>query len=348
LEAIQDRQAQGSPMTRVWEHDEGLYLAAVRHLGSWHAAMAAAGFTSTPRRRWSRQLVIDALRTWHRSPHRNPRACDHGLGCAAVRYFGSLQAALQAAGLESRRRKWSEQRVLEAIQDGHVKGFPARRPGFGSIPLAAAAQRRFGSWRKALSAAGLDLPQKQTTQWTRELVIAEIRRWHERGLSLTRVWEEYSTLSAAAGRHFGGWHQAIAAAGLEAPRNVRKWTRDRVVKAIRERHQPGTSVSEIWRADKALCAAAVRCFGSWRSALMAAGLQPARKRWTKQLVIQGIRARHNRGLALTGIVFKQDGALARAAVRHFGSWREALLAAGIESVVDRRMTSAGDRKRKNT
>jgi hypothetical protein len=65
---------------------------------------------------------------------------------------------------------------------------------------------------------------------------------------------------------------------------VRKWTRDRVVEAIRERHQPGTSVSEIWRDDGALCGAAVRCFGSWRAALIAAGLQPSRKRWTKQLV----------------------------------------------------------------
>ena len=57
--------------------------------------------------------------------------------------------------------------------------------------------------------------------------------------------------------------------------------------------------------------------GEWRNAVLAAGPEPAGKCWTKQLVIREIRARHNRGLALTSIVFKEDGALAGTALPTF-------------------------------
>ena len=101
-----------------------------------------------------------------------------------------------------------------------------------------------------------------------------------------------------------------------------------------------TEMMKEWVTKRDDCAAACRNFGSWRAALESAGLKSVRQRWTKQLVIQAIRARQQAGLPLTSHVFKQDGALVRAADRHFGSWRQALAAARIEP------TTLADRKGK--
>jgi len=74
---------------------------------------------------------------------------------------------------------------------------------------------------------------------------------------------------------------------------------------------------------------AKRYFGTWREAVRAAGCEPARRRWSKEVVIKEIRERCRRNLPLSSILFKQDGPLAGAATRLFGSWRAALDAAGI-------------------
>jgi hypothetical protein len=125
LAALRDRQAQGLPMTKVWEADQGLYMATVRHLGSWHAAMVELALPWTPPRKWSSEQVLEGLRGWYRLPKIGLRAYDGGLACTARTRFGSLSAALLAAGLEPRRRLWPRQRVLESIQA--ARAGPARQ-----------------------------------------------------------------------------------------------------------------------------------------------------------------------------------------------------------------------------
>lgn len=57
-----------------------------------------------------------------------------------------------------------------------------------------------------------------------------------------------------------------------------------------------------------------------------------RRRWTKELVVQNIRSRHEKGLLLTSsAVFREDCRLGGAALRFFGTWRAAIAAAGIGS-----------------
>ena len=215
LAAIRERSQNRLPMTGVWKYDKRLYEAARRYLGSWHNAIQAAGLKSNPPRKWSRQQVIEGLEEWRRQPYVFLRKGNRSLYCAVTRYFGNLQNALEAAGLESHRREWTEQRVIEAIQDGYVKSLSVTPVGFGNRVLAAAAYRRFGNWRNALVAAGLShqAPKARTT-WTRRLVVVEIRRRHQRGLPMTAVWRDNGALGTAAYRLFGSWHTAMAAAGL--------------------------------------------------------------------------------------------------------------------------------------
>jgi len=63
--------------------------------------------------------------------------------------------------------------------------------------------------------------------------------------------------------------------------------------------------------------------------LAAAGLEPVyRGKWSKGRVITGIQNRYIRGLPLYGVRV-QTSALAHAARRHFKTWPDALVAAGI-------------------
>ena len=206
----------GRSGTSVWTDDVGLGGAAARYFGGWRAALRAAGIR--PRQRiWSRELVLKELRAWHRGPRKAALSSeDKGLFAAVKKFFGTYENALLAAGLELPPRDWSKQQVIEAIQDRHIKGQPlGGREASKDTEIFSAATRRFGSWRKAVQAAGVDVgTRRRRTKWSRERVVAEIRRWHESGSPLTRVSKEYSTLSAAAARHFGTWSKALAAAGI--------------------------------------------------------------------------------------------------------------------------------------
>jgi hypothetical protein len=216
IQEVRNWYRQGTPTASVWTQDCGLGGAAARYLGGWRQAMKAAGIR--PKQRvWSPELVLRELRAWRKGPCKAALSTeDRGLAAAARKYFGSYQNAFIAAGLEPPQRGWSRQQVIEAIQDRHVKGLPLQGSEARLDPeLVSAATDRFGSWRKALLAAGFDAPARRPrTKWSRERVVADIRRWRERGVPLTRAWRDDPALATAAARYFGSRHQALAAAGV--------------------------------------------------------------------------------------------------------------------------------------
>lgn len=83
-----------------------MYRAAVRHFGSFEAALKKSGFDPSniaQRRVWSRKLVISELRDFRRS-HRalsKPLLREHDSGLLRVVriYFRDLPAAAKAAGI---------------------------------------------------------------------------------------------------------------------------------------------------------------------------------------------------------------------------------------------------------
>lgn len=146
---------------------------------------------------------------------------------AATRYFGSWQAAVEFAGLDyeaiRRYKVWTQDRIVEQIQKYHREGkdLAWRHVSLElDPPLAAAAIRpnRFGSWKEALTAAGLDYEEiRRHRAWDPDQILAEIRRLHEEGASL-RVSDaavEHPSLVAAARRHFEGWYEAVITAGVD-------------------------------------------------------------------------------------------------------------------------------------
>jgi hypothetical protein len=233
--------------------------------------------------------------------------------------------------------------VLEALRHTYRS-----EPSFRTLDpaLAGAAYRFYGGLTQALEAAGLPPP---PGRWTKRRIIEEIQERYVRGGSLQFVGFKDKPLGYAAKRHFGSWHAAIAAAGLESraptPVVTRTWSSDAVLEAIRARCAAATSVAPIWKYDTGLYSVAKKHFGSWRNAVTAAGLQPAHRRWTKDLVIQEINARKARGLSLSSGDPERDVRLIAAALRYFGGWGAAKTAAELEEIGQSSRQASNQEKR---
>jgi len=147
------------------------------------------------------------------------------LAYAGRRYCGSWEDAIKAAGLdyESIRRKcfWSRKKIVEQIRRLRARGEPlnvsAAETKHGGLVGAAAVY--FGSWRRAIEAAGLDYTKiKRQKEWSKKEIVVEIKRMRREGLALRTtipVRKKYRTLHAAAVRYFGSWAAAMKAAKLE-------------------------------------------------------------------------------------------------------------------------------------
>jgi len=198
-------------------------------------------------------------------------------------------------------------------------------------------------------------------RWTRKNIVAEIKRLHAENVELNYSSAEtnHLYLVRAAAWHYGTWRRAIEAAGLEyeSLAKYQRWNRKRIVARIRELHAQGYDLN--WRAvsqevDPPLAAAALRAngFESWREAIAAAGLdidEIARyKYWTPERVVREIKAYHKAGQPLSSKAMQEtDQSLFCAARRRFGSWDEALVAAGFEVSAIRLRQPATSKEKEN-
>jgi hypothetical protein len=146
---------------------------------------------------------------------------------AATRYFGSWRLAVEYAGLNyddiRRYKTWDRDRILDRIRELHEKGedLSWRHVSTKVDPqLAAAATKRkhFGSWRSAVSEAGLDYGQiRRYREWDEETIKDKLRELNDQGVDLNaKHMEDYDiTLITAARRRFDSWDKALTAAGLD-------------------------------------------------------------------------------------------------------------------------------------
>ncbi len=229
-------------------------------------------------------------------------------------------------------------RILELELAGeslHSREVQKRQGG-----LDLAARRHFGSWRKALCAAGLDDGKVcRQRQWTDQRIVAAIQRLARQGVPLNSgsVRRVDGGLRCAALKHLGSWEAALRAAGID-PRTVRcrqpRWTAEEVLQAIRRQHQQNLSPQEAVAVRRSVESAAQRLFGSWKAAVRAAGVPnpfAESPRWTKVSVVEAILRRRQQGRSLSpGVVYAQCPLLHGAARRAFGTWDAALEAAGID------------------
>lgn len=214
---------------------------------------------------------------------------DPSLHASACEHFGTWETALQYAGISIRRATiesgLTPDRIIRRLRKMCVDGYDmsASRNIRRDRRLYEAARHHFGSWRKSLIAAGIDVQHVRKPRKPRKLdrqeIIQTLRDRHEAGLTLkcTEVCLENRDLATAAINAFNSWGRALAAAGLgpPLPDEGKIWNREKIIADIQERHRSGKpcNYQSARVDDQALVSAARRYFGNWRTALTAAGIK---------------------------------------------------------------------------
>jgi hypothetical protein len=297
-------------------------------LGSEACAIAGqdSGLPRQPLRRWSRRQVIQAINQRARSGQclKHTWRQDRPLFRAAANHFGNWTKAMLAAGQTPLVREyWTQARVIERLQvfQERCGNIDVRQV---EPRLASAALRLFGSIETARQVAGVEPPPRR---WTRQRVIETIQDRYISRCTTSQVGLGDHRLYLASQRLFGSWELALAAAGLServpVGRRQRKWSQDSVVCELQRWHQSGRPLSDVSKLDQGLYCAAKTHFGMWRAALLAAGLEPACRLWSKQVVIEEIRLRIDQHRSLSSY-HPENRNLAAVAVRQFGSWLKAI------------------------
>lgn len=251
---------------------------------------------------WDKEEIVRALRKLHRGgadlSYNALARKKQSLVSAAAYHFGSYRKAVEKAGVDyaevTRRPRWTKSAIIALIkqakrggEDLHWSAVTARGDELAKAAFASLQPRLFGSWDRALHAAGLDADEvNRYRKWTRETITSELRqrfRDHE-PLNSGAIQREDPGLHAAAVRHFSSYDEALRAAKLdpEKVRERRSWSKDDVIRGLKNTHRAGKPISDsaVRREHPALYGAAVRLFGSFTAARSAAGIQWKRRKAT--------------------------------------------------------------------
>jgi len=251
--------------------------------------------------------------------------------------------------------RWKKQRIVAYIQGLKDRGedLSYNRIASKRAGLLSAANYHFGSWRRAVEAAGIDYARgvRRIPKWTKDKIVGTIRAARDSSvdLSWTNVSKHprYSGMAYAAIRNsrFGSWDEALRAAGIN-PSQVRRyesWSQEKVIRQIRERAAAGKELNSkaMQQEDCKLFNAALKRYEGWDRALAAAGVDPQtvykRRRWSKELIRRDIKEVRARGENLAAPAMRASHpALYSAACKYFGSWVSARRASGVRGNFRRR------------
>jgi hypothetical protein len=246
-------------------------------------------------------------------------------------------------------KRWTKEQIIREIKRLHKSGADLSYTGLARRrqPLLSAAAYHYGSYRRAVERAGIEYEQfLRRPRWTKQAIITLIKQARRRGddLHWSAVTTRNDELSRAAfaslqPRLFGKWVRALHAAGLDADdvSMYRTWDRNTVLFELRERRSNGDNLNsaDVQREEPALHAAIIRHFQSHDRALRAAGINPQdvrrRRQWDRSSVVRALRTFARREGALTDTTLRsRDAALHGAAIRLFGSFSRARIAAGLD------------------
>lgn len=247
---------------------------------------------------WSKDDIVKELKKLHA---KNADLSYNGLArkqqplvSAAAYHFGSYRKAIERAGIDyafvTRRPRWSKPIIIGLIKEARRNGedlnwsaVTKRRDELGKAAFASLQTRLFGSWDRALHAAGLDADDvNRYRKWDREQVIWELkaRQKEHEPLNSGALQRADPSLHAAAVRYFGGYDDALRAAKIdpEKVRERRNWQRADVVRHLKAaaKGKPSLSEAQVRREHPAMHGAAVRIFGSFAAACEAAKVKVGR------------------------------------------------------------------------
>jgi hypothetical protein len=190
----------------------------------------------------------------------------------------------------------------------------------------------FGDWDKALRAAGFDPDKTRMSQfWDRQKIIKKLQNMRDRNLPLYARYmlKNHAALFSSARREFGSWNKVLHAAGItkHVPKKLHNG-RLGTLRSLRDviETRPRTAIPPVLRSQ------AVYYFGSLRNALAALKTdERLLNGWSKQKIITTLLRMERAKESLSSWkAHYETPALESAARNYFGSWRNALQAAGID------------------
>ena len=245
---------------------------------------------------WQKPQILEQLRKLHDAgkdiSYNGLAARKQPLVSAAAYHFGSYRKAVEKAGIDyakiSRRPRWTKPMIIALIKarkrrggELHWSAVTRGRNDLAKAAFASLQERLFGSWDRALHAAGLDANDVNLyRKWNRDTILFELKcRDQDRApLNSGAIQREDPGLHAAAIRYFKSYDAALYAAGLdpEEVRERRSWTESDVIAELR-RMPHDENEQALRRTHPALYSAATRIFGTFADA-RAAARGPKRRR----------------------------------------------------------------------
>jgi len=377
LRELKERGEDISPRALNKNH-YGLYNAVRKLFGSSWDYYEAAGLSplqhTSLRKRgyWTEEKVIEQIKELDQigedlhlsSVKRNHIALER----AAYKLFGSWHSACEAAGFSSgkyrvhfRKGHYTSESVIEQILQMKQKGVNLSGSAIAreNPSLSAAAISRFGTWYKAIEAAGINpsdyRKEMAKGHWKKETIVNEIQTLGGKGvdLSYTRAQEQYPSLVSAAEKRFGSWSNAILNSGLNYDSfrkqlTARYWTKERMVSKLRELYLQGENIRPaiLRKSYPGIYIWGRRLFGSVEGLYRESGIDPDSiglpRKWTREGVVQEIRKRVEEGKGIElNTIRTEDSALLSTATRIFKNWFVALDAAGFDSAKMRKKAVNG-------
>lgn len=218
------------PVVKEMEQPSGRTY--INRFGTWKNALEAAGLAGLERKKnvaekpeqtghrgYTKECLAEKIKQRAHELGRPPKNTEmsNPSGRTYIRAFGTWNEALQAAGYQPDypRDGFDRERLIARLKDEADR--------LGRTPLASEManprghiyMREFGTWHKALEAAGLK-PEKSTRRkaYTKEELIRKIQ---ERAQELGRA-PNYNEVSrpyySTYVKYFGSWEKALAEAGL--------------------------------------------------------------------------------------------------------------------------------------
>ncbi len=186
-----------------------------------------------PKLRRTEKEIIDALRELHgqgiEMSNKGVGGADIKIYQTARKKFGSLEAALERAGLEiaesPAKSIWSDKEIIAEIRRLHDAGEDLSYTKMFSKhqKLTMAAAKRYKPWGKTLAEAGLD-PDRFRVRFRRSDadLIEELRRLYESGepVNARALRQGHSSLASLLRLRFGSHDAALRVAGLD-PTEIR-------------------------------------------------------------------------------------------------------------------------------
>ncbi len=278
--------------------------------------------------------------------------------------------ALDASGVDLSHPAYNERNfpddesLIVAIREIAAAGRPTahieviRHPEDSLLSFTAAKQ--FGSWTKALEKAGVEATYEQRELQGKSHILAHLRKRLRNGfpVAVADMWagsRRDPELFKAAFKSYPDWCAAVKIASRndsqlikEANRNNPFTNKNSIIKELQKLHRAKLLLAER-RLQKNprtihLIAMAHGFFGSWQSAVLAAGidpksyhqknLNPSSQYPSEESVLKGIIRRKKVGDAMNArsltVGEKMDQPLIYSARKYFGSWEDALRAAGLD------------------